>query len=606
MLINEGLPNFLVRHAQAALPAGADARRHPRHGVQGRQRRPARVALVQAPQDPRVRGGRGALHRRRTSRTRRSCRSTRSSSGPTCSFVGAPHREYRALELSRTAKPVIDVWNFFGKGALPVVKILVTGSAGFIAGYLVEELLGAGHEVVGLDNYSKYGPVERGVRRQPALPRRRRATPRTSACSRSCWPTATSSSPARRSSAASRSSTSWPTTCSPRTSGSRPRPSTRRSGRTARRGSSKITVVSSSMVYESTTSIPTPEGEQRRCPPPQSTYGFQKLATEYFAQGACEQYGLPYTIVRPFNCVGVGEKRALSDKRGHVGQRQAGDEPRRARPGPEGAQGAGPAAHPRRRQPGPPLHLRRRPGPRHPPGHRVARGAATRTSTSRPPTSTTVLRAGRADLAQDQGRRAAPARLRQAVHLRRAEAGPRRSRRRTRLLGFEATTSLSTRRSTRSSRGSRARSRSGASDGRAPYGELRRELDRLYADRFLDAEREAKARLWRRHLRRVLRPLRAADGTRRSTSAPATATSSTTFAPVAGSPSTSTPTRHGWPRRASRSTCFRSNASARSSSRRRVDLAFASNVFEHLRGPDVAAGGAGQSFARCCGRAGGS
>ena len=25
----------------------------------------------------------------------RSCRSTRSSSGPTCSFVGAPHREYR-------------------------------------------------------------------------------------------------------------------------------------------------------------------------------------------------------------------------------------------------------------------------------------------------------------------------------------------------------------------------------------------------------------------------------------------------------------------------------------------------------------------------------
>ena len=68
------------------------------------------------------------------------------------------------------------------------------------------------------------------------------------------------------------------------------------------------------MVYESTTVYPTPEGEQRRCPPPQSTYGFQKLATEYFAQGACEQYGLPYTIVRPFNCVGVGEKRALSDK----------------------------------------------------------------------------------------------------------------------------------------------------------------------------------------------------------------------------------------------------------------------------------------------------
>ena len=59
----------------------------------------------------------------------------------------------------------------------------------------------------------------------------------------------------------------------------------------------KITVLSSSMVYESTRVYPTPEGEQRRCPPPRSTYGFQKLATEYFAQGAYEQYQLPYTIV---------------------------------------------------------------------------------------------------------------------------------------------------------------------------------------------------------------------------------------------------------------------------------------------------------------------
>jgi nucleoside-diphosphate-sugar epimerase len=45
-----------------------------------------------------------------------------------------------------------------------------------------------------------------------------------------------------------------------------------------------------------------------------STYGFQKLATEYFTKGAWEQYKLPYTIVRPFNCVGIGEKRALTDK----------------------------------------------------------------------------------------------------------------------------------------------------------------------------------------------------------------------------------------------------------------------------------------------------
>jgi nucleoside-diphosphate-sugar epimerase len=82
----------------------------------------------------------------------------------------------------------------------------------------------------------------------------------------------------------------------------------RRSGRLER-----ITVISSSMVFESAEVFPTPEGAERTSPPPRSTYGFQKLAVEYFAHGAHEQYSLPYTIVRPFNCVGIGERRALRD-----------------------------------------------------------------------------------------------------------------------------------------------------------------------------------------------------------------------------------------------------------------------------------------------------
>ncbi len=76
----------------------------------------------------------------------------------------------------------------------------------------------------------------------------------------------------------------------------------------------KIIVLSSSMVYGSTVQFPTPESAVATSPPPLSTYGFQKLACEYFARGAWEQYMLPYTIVRPFNCVGIGEKRALNDK----------------------------------------------------------------------------------------------------------------------------------------------------------------------------------------------------------------------------------------------------------------------------------------------------
>jgi UDP-glucose 4-epimerase len=67
------------------------------------------------------------------------------------------------------------------------------------------------------------------------------------------------------------------------------------------------------MVFESTDKWPSAEGDERRVPPPLSSYGFQKLAVEYFARAAWDQYKLPYTIVRPFNCVGIGESRALGD-----------------------------------------------------------------------------------------------------------------------------------------------------------------------------------------------------------------------------------------------------------------------------------------------------
>jgi nucleoside-diphosphate-sugar epimerase len=76
----------------------------------------------------------------------------------------------------------------------------------------------------------------------------------------------------------------------------------------------KILVISSSMVYENVTNYPSSEKDIVSCPPPSSTYGFQKLATEYFAKGAYEQYGLPFTIVRPFNAIGIGEKRAKIEK----------------------------------------------------------------------------------------------------------------------------------------------------------------------------------------------------------------------------------------------------------------------------------------------------
>ena len=82
----------------------------------------------------------------------------------------------------------------------------------------------------------------------------------------------------------------------------------------------RVVVLSSSMVYESAVLFPSHEGDELRIPPPSSSYGFQKLSCEYFARAAQEQFGLEYTIVRPFNCVGIGESRAVD-----VGSIRSGD-----------------------------------------------------------------------------------------------------------------------------------------------------------------------------------------------------------------------------------------------------------------------------------------
>src|SRR5215471_11821743 len=53
------------------------------------------------------------------------------------------------------------------RGDGPAGKVLVSGSAGFIGGYVVGELLDRGYEVVGLDNFSKYGKVAKSYDSHP-------------------------------------------------------------------------------------------------------------------------------------------------------------------------------------------------------------------------------------------------------------------------------------------------------------------------------------------------------------------------------------------------------------------------------------------------------
>jgi UDP-glucose 4-epimerase len=193
------------------------------------------------------------------------------------------------------------------------MKVLVTGSAGFIGGYLVQELLEHGHKVTGIDNFSKYGKVAKSYDNHPNYrfvegdaKNVEMLRELVSDCDQVVALAAVIGGISlfhslaydllaenERITASTFDAAIWAHQY---------------------KKLRKINVISSSMVFESTTTYPTPEGEQLKCPPPLSTYGFQKLACEYFAKGAFEQYGLPYSIIRPFNAVGIGEKRARIEK----------------------------------------------------------------------------------------------------------------------------------------------------------------------------------------------------------------------------------------------------------------------------------------------------
>jgi UDP-glucose 4-epimerase len=69
----------------------------------------------------------------------------------------------------------------------------------------------------------------------------------------------------------------------------------------------RFTYVSSSMVFERAEEFPTTEEYLPRCPPPRSAYGWSKLAGEVYCRAAHDEFGLPYTICRPFNAYGPGE-----------------------------------------------------------------------------------------------------------------------------------------------------------------------------------------------------------------------------------------------------------------------------------------------------------
>ncbi len=185
-------------------------------------------------------------------------------------------------------------------------QVLITGAAGVIGQYVAAELLRCGYKVIGLDNYSRYGEVATSFDDDSAYVRVRgdaKDVDLLSGLLRDCdhfiagaamvggvgyvhdLPYDLLAENHRITAAA----------CDAAIDASQ--------FGVLR----KVTYLSCSSVYENTNVFPSQEGDERRMPPPSSSYGYQKLAVEYFARAAWNQQRLPYTIVRPFSCVGVGE-----------------------------------------------------------------------------------------------------------------------------------------------------------------------------------------------------------------------------------------------------------------------------------------------------------
>jgi UDP-glucose 4-epimerase len=193
------------------------------------------------------------------------------------------------------------------------VKVLVTGSAGFIGGYIVQELLDQGMEVVGVDNLSKYGEVTRSFDASASYHFVRGDVEETKlmidlmsdvdhVIAGAALIGGISYFHTYAYDLLAQNERIIASTCDAAIQTIKNEGSLK-----------KVTYLSSSMVFESTDRWPSKEGDELIVPPPLSSYGFQKLAVEYFARAAWDQYRVPFTICRPFNCVGIGERKALGD-----------------------------------------------------------------------------------------------------------------------------------------------------------------------------------------------------------------------------------------------------------------------------------------------------
>lgn len=186
-------------------------------------------------------------------------------------------------------------------------NVIVTGSQGFIGGYVVQELLSNGYKVIGIDDYSKYGKINRNHDTHKNF--------------KLLIHDLSKSFPEIRNvdfliaGAAMIGGISYFHRYAYDLLSTNERILSNTFDYAIKNKIKRILVLSSSMVYENCNIFPSTENSVLNSPPPLSSYGFQKLSSEYFAKSAYKQYGLEYTILRPFNCVGIGEDVSIKESK---------------------------------------------------------------------------------------------------------------------------------------------------------------------------------------------------------------------------------------------------------------------------------------------------
>ena len=193
-------------------------------------------------------------------------------------------------------------------------KILLTGSQGFIGSYICETLLSRGHYVIGIDDFSKYGKIARSHDDHPHffLYEEDIVGIEKTDLTRFADVDMIIANAAMVGGVAYCNEFSYKILQRNNDITTSTFDLAVKLHKTQKL--ERIVVISSGMVYEATKLFPTPENDVDISPPAPSMYGFQKLTCEYFCKAALNQYGLPYTIIRPSNVVGVGEDNMLDGK----------------------------------------------------------------------------------------------------------------------------------------------------------------------------------------------------------------------------------------------------------------------------------------------------